>query len=253
MERTEAAEDGGYSGGRLPGRSTKEKGREEGEVDEGKEERRIKSQIVKDVIADVDLPFQNLAQVRQYRDIVTCLSAHNEQRLVKVVKVQIICTRSGSIVMLLPPTHQQRSRSNQGYQMNQRCTIMTNLNRMPVPKQLCNKRWLSDEDDRQRYTTADIQKKAIDEGTKDKAKRTGAQSLVQSWDCSQIDNEAQAESRQEVDEMVAEWDEEQKLVEILERREGCNEAPCSWRLCKHAPELFVYERLSQGMGVKETD
>ena len=45
MERTEAAEDGGYSGGRLPGRSTKEKGRE-GEVDEGKEERRIKSQII---------------------------------------------------------------------------------------------------------------------------------------------------------------------------------------------------------------
>ena len=25
--------------------------------------------------------------------------------------------------------------------------------RVPVPKQLCNKRWSSDEDDRQRYTT----------------------------------------------------------------------------------------------------
>ena len=34
----------------------------------------------------VDLPSQNLAQNRQYRDTVTCLPAHNE--LVKVVKVQ---------------------------------------------------------------------------------------------------------------------------------------------------------------------
>ena len=32
----------GYSGGRLPGRSTKEKGREEGQVDEGSEQRRIR-------------------------------------------------------------------------------------------------------------------------------------------------------------------------------------------------------------------
>ena len=205
MERTEAAEDGGYSGGRLPGRSTKEKGREEGEVDEGKEERRIKSQIVKDVIADVDLPFQNLAQVRQYRDIVTCLSAHNEQRLVKVVKVQIICTRSGSIVMLLPPTHQQGSRSNQGYQMNQRCTIMTNLNRMPVPNSCatrdgCQMR-MTDKDTPQQTFKRRLSMRVL----RTKAKRTGAQSLVQSFDCSQIDNEAQAESRQEVDEMVAEW------------------------------------------------
>ena len=217
------------------------------------QERRIKSQIVKDVIADVDLPFQNLAQVRQYRDIVTCLSAHNEQRLVKVVNVQIICTRSGSIVMLLPPTHQQGSRSNQGYQMNQRCTIMTNLNRMPVPNSCatrdgCQMR-MTDKDTPQQTFKRRLSMRVL----RTKAKRTGAQSLVQSFDCSQIDNAAQAESRQEVDEMVAEWDEEQKLVEILERREGCNEAPCSWRLCKHAPELFVYERLSQGIGVKETD
>ena len=35
----------GYSGGRLPGRSTKEKGREEGESDEGREERQIRSEI----------------------------------------------------------------------------------------------------------------------------------------------------------------------------------------------------------------
>ena len=34
-----------YSGGRLPGRSTKEKGREEGEADEDGGEKRIRSQI----------------------------------------------------------------------------------------------------------------------------------------------------------------------------------------------------------------
>ena len=43
----------GYSGGRLPGRSTKEKGRVEGEVDEGGEERRIWGQIVKEVAAGI--------------------------------------------------------------------------------------------------------------------------------------------------------------------------------------------------------
>ena len=43
----------GYSGGSLPGRSTKENGREEGEVDEGGEERRIKGHIVKEVVVGV--------------------------------------------------------------------------------------------------------------------------------------------------------------------------------------------------------
>ena len=42
----------GYSGGRLPGRSTQEKGRE-GEADEGGEERRIKGHIVKEVVAGI--------------------------------------------------------------------------------------------------------------------------------------------------------------------------------------------------------
>ena len=75
----------------------------------------------------VDLPSQNLVQNRQYRDTVTCLPAHTEQRSAKVAEVRVICTRSGSIVILLPPTHQQGSRNNQGHQMNQRCTIMTKL------------------------------------------------------------------------------------------------------------------------------
>ena len=43
----------GHSGGRLPGRSTKEKGSEEGEVDEDGEERRIRGQIVQEVVAGI--------------------------------------------------------------------------------------------------------------------------------------------------------------------------------------------------------
>ena len=43
----------GYSGGRLPGRNTKEKGREEGGADEDGEERRIKGQIVQVVVAGI--------------------------------------------------------------------------------------------------------------------------------------------------------------------------------------------------------
>ena len=40
-----------YSGGRLPGRSTKEKGREEGAVDEDGEERNVRSQIDQKMVA----------------------------------------------------------------------------------------------------------------------------------------------------------------------------------------------------------
>ena len=39
----------GYSGGRLPGRSTEEKGREEGEEDEGSGERQVRNEITKEV------------------------------------------------------------------------------------------------------------------------------------------------------------------------------------------------------------
>ena len=37
----------GYSGGRLPGRSTEEKGREEGEEGEGSEQRQGENEIIK--------------------------------------------------------------------------------------------------------------------------------------------------------------------------------------------------------------
>ena len=43
----------GYSGGTLPGRSTKEKGREEGKVDEDSGERRIRNEIAQEVVASI--------------------------------------------------------------------------------------------------------------------------------------------------------------------------------------------------------
>ena len=58
---------------------------------------------------------------------------------------------------------------------------------------------------------AGIQKKAVDEGVKNKVNRTGGQSLMRSWDCSQIENEEEEESWQERDQMAAQWDEEQHM------------------------------------------
>ena len=43
----------GYSGGRLPGRNTKEKGREEGEPDDGRKERKIRNEITQEVVASI--------------------------------------------------------------------------------------------------------------------------------------------------------------------------------------------------------
>ena len=43
----------GCSGGRLPGRNTKEKGREEGEPDDGRKERKFRSEITQEVVASI--------------------------------------------------------------------------------------------------------------------------------------------------------------------------------------------------------
>ena len=68
------------------------------------------------------------------------------------------------------------------------------------------------------------------DGVKKNVKRPVEQSFMQSWDCSHIENEEEKESWREGDQMAAQWDEKQKLEDILERRrtEG---SPCSWRLC----------------------
>ena len=94
---------------------------------------------------------------------------------------------------------------------------------------------------------ASIQEKvSVDDGVKNNVKIPKGQSFMRSWDCSQMENEEEEESWREGDHMAAQWDEEQKLGEIFERRsmEGSSVQ------MQNVPELFVHERVSQGTGVK---
>ena len=72
---------------------------------------------------------------------------------------------------------------------------------------------------------------------------------MRSWDCSQIESEEEEESWRERDQMAAQWDEEQKLEEILERRwmEGSSS---QLEVMRNVLELVVHERMSQRTGVK---
>ena len=94
-----------------------------------------------------------------------------------------------------------------------------------------------------------IQKKAIDESAENKEKRTGGPDLMRSWDCSQIENEEEEESWQERDRMAAQWEEEQTLEGIMERRrmEGSS---LNLAAMQKVPELVVNERMSPGTRVK---
>ena len=136
----------GYSGGKLPGRSTKEKGREEGVVDEDGEGRRIRGQIVQEVVAGTK------------------------------------------------------------------------------------------------------EKESVHDGNKVAVQRPVGECVVRRWDCSQIDNEEEEESWREGVQMGAQWEDEQTLEEILERRrmEGNS---LQLEVMREAPELVVHERVSQGEGV----
>ena len=88
----------------------------------------------------------------------------------------------------------------------------------------------------------------MDEGVKNHVKRLGGRSFMRSWDCSQIENDEEVESWQERDQMAAQWQEEQKMEDILERRrmEG---SPVQFEAVQNMPEFFVHERMSQGTGV----
>ena len=105
----------------------------------------------------VDLSSQSLAKNRTCRDTVTCLLAHTGQYLPVFEMIRILYTRSGSIVILRPPKRQHskmRSMILDGPTKTDKAkTCFCVSTRVPVPKQLCNGRWSSDEDDRQRYTT----------------------------------------------------------------------------------------------------
>ena len=81
------------------------------------------------------------------------------------------------------------------------------------------------------------------------AQRTAGQRVKQTCHCSQIENEEEEESWREGDQMAAEWDEEEKLEDILERRrmEGSS---LQSDVMRKVPEQVVHERMSQGKGVK---
>ena len=53
---------------------------------------------------------------------------------------------------------------------------------------------------------------------KNERKRTARLNLIRSWDCSQIQNEEEEEVWQKDDHMAEQWEGEQHLEEIVERR-----------------------------------
>ena len=66
---------------------------------------------------------------------------------------------------------------------------------------------------------ADIKEEAsAQEDANSIARRAVGQRVMQNWDSSQVENEGEEECWQEGDQMAAQWDEEQKLEEFLERR-----------------------------------
>ena len=50
-------------------------------------------------------------------------------------------------------------------------------------------------------------KVSVDDGAKEAAQRSIGQSVMRSWDCSQIENEEEEVSWREGDQMAAQWDE----------------------------------------------
>ena len=92
----------------------------------------------------------------------------------------------------------------------------------------------------------DIEKKAsAHEDVKPTAQRTVGQSVKQNWDCSQIENEEEEEDEDWLKEhpMEMQWDGDEKLEEILERRrvEGCF---LQAEVMQKVPDLVVHERMS---------
>ena len=90
---------------------------------------------------------------------------------------------------------------------------------------------------------------AFEESCKNEGKRTGGQNPIQRWDCSQIENEEEEESWQEGGQMAEQWEEEQHLEDIVERRrmEGSS---LKFDVIQKVPELVVNEPMSQGERVK---
>ena len=86
---------------------------------------------------------------------------------------------------------------------------------------------------------------ASEESCKNERERTGGLNPMQSWDCSQIENEEEEESWQERDQKAEQWKEEQHLEDIVERRrrEGSS---LKLGAMQEARELVVHGRMAQG-------
>ena len=93
---------------------------------------------------------------------------------------------------------------------------------------------------------ADIEKKTraqVDD--KPIAQRTVGQSVKQSWNCSQIEDEEEGEDdRQKKDQMERQWIEDEKLEENLERRKA-EGVSLQTEVLQKVPELVVHERMSR--------
>ena len=90
---------------------------------------------------------------------------------------------------------------------------------------------------------------ALEECCISERKRTEGQNPMQRSDCSQIENEEQEESWQEGDQMAEQWEEEQHLEDIVERRrvEGSS---LKWDVIQKVLALLVDERMFHGQKVK---
>ena len=101
---------------------------------------------------------------------------------------------------------------------------------------------------------ADIETKARAQVVvKPTAQRTVGQSIKQSWDCSQIENEEEyeEEGEQKEDQMEVQWTEDEKLEEVLGQRwvEGSSLQSV---VMHKVSELVVHERMFQCKNVKGT-
>ena len=94
-------------------------------------------------------------------------------------------------------------------------------------------------------------KTSAHEEAKTTAQRTVGQSLMRSWDTSQIENEEEEEEKlwQNENQMEMQWVEDGKLEEFLGQRRT-ERSSLQAKLLQKAPELLVHERMSQVEGLK---
>ena len=72
---------------------------------------------------------------------------------------------------------------------------------------------------------------------------------MRNWDWSQIEYEEEEGSWREKDQMAAQWEQEQKLDEIVEQRRIEGDS-LKLEVMRKALELVVHERVSHGVGVR---